>query len=453
MANDAYPEQFQYADYRLFFDKPNIKRHIIKKYFKESIIHIVNGGKDIIFTKNINSNEGITYIAIKSIPFTGIKDFTVKIDGASIQMSQLFYTYYHTHSYDFIDYIPYLINDTTPPKIFNIFPGFRFQFSKIENIPKLINGIIWHIQNIICCNNDNTFLYIMNWITHLFQRPQEKIGVAIVLYSNIQGVGKNRFTSLLMNILGKSLSFQTDTLPDITSKFNAYIQGKLLIVANEVENFQNHRVTNVLKSKITEPYQKIEEKGKDGYMIKDCSRYIFTTNNINPFFVESSDRRFLFLECNPLKTDDYHYFNELSNDIENDAILKLFFNYVSSRNIDNWNFGDIPITNLKKTVIRDNISCSYLSLIEYIQNYHKNTQIEYIRISSKGLYQSYVDYTKENHLETLTNIQFYRELKILGLNKKRMKINDKNINGFEINLHNLEKQLRTLLHDETFTLI
>ena len=59
--------------------------------------------------------------------------------------------------------------------------------------------IIHFLKTVICRRNRAVFMYLIMYLAHMWQKPEEKPGVAIVLLGG-QGTGKGTFFQLLANI-------------------------------------------------------------------------------------------------------------------------------------------------------------------------------------------------------------------------------------------------------------
>ena len=71
----------------------------------------------------------------------------------------------------------------------------------------------------------------MTWIAHIFQRPGEKPGTAVVIRGD-KGAGKSTVAEWLGAALGRyALDLADDKL--LTGQFNAHQQGKLFVISEE----------------------------------------------------------------------------------------------------------------------------------------------------------------------------------------------------------------------------
>ena len=89
--------------------------------------------------------------------------------------------------YEQIDFLPGI---STPAGTFNLWKGFAVKpKGGLEDIPKFHELL----EDVICSDNDSWSKYLWSWLAHIIQKPYEKPGVAIVLRSDWEGVGKGVF--------------------------------------------------------------------------------------------------------------------------------------------------------------------------------------------------------------------------------------------------------------------
>ena len=159
-----------------------------------------------------------------------------------------------------------------------------------------------YLFRVVCKSRKEEYDWVVQWIAHIFQKPDDKPGTALVLVGS-QGAGKSMLgEKILRPIIGKSHSSKVGTVEKLTSKFNAHMAGKLLIMGEEVINSNRRNDANALKDAITSTSRQIERKGIDAIEMDDFARYLFTSNSVdNAVAVEKGDRRYTILHV----ADDY----------------------------------------------------------------------------------------------------------------------------------------------------
>lgn len=178
--------------------------------------------------------------------------------------------------------------------------------------------------------------YVLNWFAHIVQKPARKTEVCILLYGS-QGCGKSTIGEyLLRKIIGLDKMIITSKADKMFGRF-VNTQGKLLAVLNEASGKDTFNICDVLKDAITCTTTEQEKKGIDAVTITDYTNYIFTTNNINSVKVPEDDRRFMPIQINEDLKNNVTYFKELYADLDNEQIMRKFYEELMSRNLSAFN--------------------------------------------------------------------------------------------------------------------
>jgi len=285
----------------------------------------------------------------------------------------------NSKTYSTIDFKP---KQKIKDDIFNLFNGFDYEDDNLKYDLELIKPILDHIRYL--CNeekDDKQIMtnYILNWISHIIQKPSRKTESALVFYSRVQGVGKNAFTDIIKSLFnGYTASDQN--LERLLGKFNALLKAKLIVIADEVSPTAKE-LNDSLKNIITRKEINIEYKGKDPIPMLDTMNYIFTTNNELAFKVDCEDRRYCLIECPEIKKDDV-YFDNLYNTIDDKNTMKSLFNFFLTRDIKNINIRNIPITDYKKRNQQQNLPI-YIKMIKDTPSDYINQDINPVFINTK----------------------------------------------------------------------
>lgn len=265
--------------------------------------------------------------------------------------------------------------------IFSIFHGYKYEL--LENIDsKVIEMYLDLIKEVICSNDEIVYNYVLNWISFVIQHPGLKVETALVL-KGLQGIGKNRFTDVLCELLsGYSLRNVTE-ISELTGNFNSVVENKMLIILNELKNAGEDRMANfnALKSIITDNTIRINEKNQPRRTSENISNFIFVTNNSFPIKIEEGDRRYVVLACNGVHKNDFEYFTQLSEGFTKDFYNNLL-TFFLKRDISNFNNRDIPMTEAKQNIIE----ASHSPIDNFIIQYY-NTLVDGMLCSDALLYK------------------------------------------------------------------
>lgn len=290
---------------------------------------------------------------------------------------------------------------------FNLFYGFKFDDENNEYDENIIKFYLDHIK-FICNDNLDVYNYVLNWFSHIIQKPEKKTKVALIFFSQIEGVGKNIIFDIFEKIIdGYCIKFRDTSA--LTDKFNGEMMGKLFVVGDEI-NARAQDVANELKDIITRPDEIIEFKGKDKIYLNDYKNYAFTTNNENVFKVSNTDRRFMFNEC-PMEKKDEEYYEILFNALNDNIILKNIYNFFKMRDITNFSPSEIVMTEYKERLIIANLP----AYIKFILDDYKNFSYEGCipkDWTTEELYLCSINYAKEKKIQsTYTEKLFCNQFK------------------------------------------
>ncbi len=177
------------------------------------------------------------------------------------------------------------------------------------------------VRQVICAGDAELYAYVIKWMAHLLQRPEEMAEVALVLRSG-QGTGKNTFAMPLARILGQ-MFYECTNMERLTGNFNGHLKDKLLVHANEATWGGNKSAEGTLKAMITDPIRAVEHKGKDVITVRNYTRLIISSNEDWPVACGSDDRRFVFLDVSEAHKQDHPYFRAIHDEMNNGGVEAL----------------------------------------------------------------------------------------------------------------------------------
>ena len=225
--------------------------------------------------------------------------------------------------YKKVDFIPSL---ETPPEVFNLWKGFTVQpKGGLENIP------LFHelLDDVICSGDTDWAIYLWGWLAHMVQFPEEKPGVAVVMRSDAQGVGKSRFAEYVGSLLGRHFRAVTHG-HHIHGNFNSHLKDTLLLFGDEAVWGGDKSAESIIKQLITELSIMIEMKGKDAFEVKSFHRVMLATNSEWAAPVSLTDRRYFVLDVSNSRKNDHDFFKQLINEQNHggrEALLQALMDY------------------------------------------------------------------------------------------------------------------------------
>lgn len=159
-----------------------------------------------------------------------------------------------------------------------------------------ISRVLWNLAG----HDEQAYEWLVGWLGKLVQavyagRPA-RIGTAPV-FTGPKGAGKGTLEEVAKALLGRAnvVSITQDTLD---SRFNSYLVGALLVVANEVftTDGRSQSLGAKLKENLTCHDRALERKGRDPIMVPAVENWMFSSNDTaRPLPIERGDRRFTVL--------------------------------------------------------------------------------------------------------------------------------------------------------------
>lgn len=281
----------------------------------ESYTHTVFGGKNAVLSQQRSQVGGIN-ITIEALPeFTKRFMHEPRVGvGKRINQGKAWLDWPGKN------YMPngtgfYPDPKKCPHGVFNLFRG--YQVTPVEGDCSIYLN---HLKNIMCAGDEVSYAYLIGWLAHLFQQPDVKPNVAIVLKS-VEGTGKGTMAEPLLEILGFHGN-KTNGAYAIASRFNGTLASRLLIFADEVDLTDKH-VADRLKGIISETTVNLERKGLEIEPLPNYCRLIFASNHTRVLNAGIRERRYLVLEPSDEKAQDSAYFKNLWAWIRDNGAAKL----------------------------------------------------------------------------------------------------------------------------------
>jgi len=202
--------------------------------------------------------------------------------------------------------------------------------------------IIQYLETVICDGDKASSEYLLDYLAHMLQRPEEKPGIMIVLLGG-QGTGKGTFYSLLRSIWRRTTLMVQD-VEQIVGRFNASLECNYVIFLDEALFRGNKSGTEKLKSVTTEPTIHIEQKHQPTRTIESVHRLFAATNQLHFGHVDRDDRRYLFLRLSSHRAQDTAYFASVHWAIEDQGTLGAFVRHLYQRDLSSRNIRLRPLT-------------------------------------------------------------------------------------------------------------
>lgn len=347
-----------------------------------------------------------------------------------------------------------------PDNHFNLWLPFAIENMKCDDRNE--EGLTFILNHIlILCNHDKEVAeYVIDWISHLFQRPWEKS--TFLLFVSQEGIGKSTiFSKLLKSMIGVSKFFSTTNAQNnILGEFNEALINSFLIVFEELSFLNTKNCMGAFKTLITNDEIYINPKGSKGYMMNSYHRACGNTNNPNINIpTERGDRRKCMIKCSNEKKGDVEYMKKLHFFCENQPTMKSFYEFCMSRDVENFITKPIPLTAYQEELQKYYESLTETFLKKKVCYFYHTSNNKIHQYSFSKLYKDFITWLCANN-ETYSTSKRKFSLELGNLEyegfKKEKKSGDivcifdipKLLEVWNIQLDNVDKELLILEQDD-----
>jgi hypothetical protein len=202
--------------------------------------------------------------------------------------------------------------------------------------------IMEYLRDVICSADRRLFSYLIRYLAHMLQKPEEKPGIMIVLLGG-QGTGKGSFFRLLKAIW-QHTTLQVSDVAHVIGSFNAAIERNYVVCMDEALFSGDRKALDRLKSMVTEPTVTIEQKYQPRRTISSYHRFFAASNHKHFAQVEADDRRFAFFQVSEALKGDHVYWDNVHKAIDDPAVIAAMVHEMLSLDLSNFNVRQRPKT-------------------------------------------------------------------------------------------------------------
>ena len=199
-----------------------------------------------------------------------------------------------------------------------------------------------HLLYVICAGDLAVYEYVTKYLAHMFQCPEHKPGVMLVLLGK-QGTGKGLFFQILQRIWSRTSLLVSD-IDQIVGRFNAALEHNYVIIMDEAMFSGDRKSQDRMKSLITEKTCHVEQKYQPSRTITSVHRFFASSNQQHFSHVEADDRRSLFLRVSDTHLGDTAYFEKLLKAIDDDRVIAAMVYALTNLNLTGFDVRARPLT-------------------------------------------------------------------------------------------------------------
>lgn len=175
-----------------------------------------------------------------------------------------------------------------------------------------------YLLYVICDGDEIAFDYLIRFIAHALQKPEEKPGVMIVLLSG-QGTGKGTLEIILRKIWAATILMVND-VESVVGRFNARLERSFIVFMDEALFRGDGKSSDRLKSLVTAKHIQIEEKYQPERTIESHHRFIAASNQEHFNRTEYDDRRMYYLRVSERFKDNPEYWSHVHTAIKSGEV-------------------------------------------------------------------------------------------------------------------------------------
>ena len=196
--------------------------------------------------------------------------------------------------------------------------------------------------------------YLLSWLAYKVQHPAVRYSSAVVMWSVVQGVGKNLLFEAWASLFHKK-HWKVVGQEVFSDQFTEWQHLKLVVIADEVSSTSSRMVADRLKGWVTANENQINSKGSPKFSEPNLTSYVFLSNHADAVFMNEHDRRFWVVE-GPRERAPEQLTRGFGEWLENDGLGGLL-SYLLDFDASSFNpRAPAPMTFSKQEMIEDNKS-------------------------------------------------------------------------------------------------
>ena len=294
----------------------------------------------------------------------------------------------------------YFESDKCPSDVFNTWRGFAAAgmppIGSTEREKKeaaeYVRRVLEHIR-MGCGSDPKLYDFTLDWMAHLFQYPQIKIGIMLCLVSKLKGTGKTTVWEVLKAMVSMLSSWESQHTKDICGDNNGKMLDRLLVRLVETGRKEFIQNINALKSMITDPTIRIRNLYEAAMTIDSFHRLFCDTNELDAIPDTDGERRFFIVLWQPVHARDKAYYTAFYDEIvKNPVALRAVYEFLMARPIQkHYNESDIPLSAFQKKVRAVNRSLCE-RFVMYVVDQHPVQRTQPFRKDADALVDAFKEF-------------------------------------------------------------
>lgn len=284
---------------------------------------------------NVSGKACVTYINdVSRVEFMSKCDFELMLAnkpvwsdrGERIRVASRWFEWSDRNTFDGVEFDPGSPGDFDVPgtgkRVRNLFRGFPITAASGD----------WslfrkHLFEVICRRDPFHFTWLWNWYADIFRNPAVKPGTAIVM-RGAKGTGKSKVFELISQLCPNN-SLVITKKEQAFGKFNAHLAECLFANIEEAFWAGEKGDEGTLKEEITGLRRPVEPKGQNMFMVKNCTRYQFISNEDWVVPATADERRYFVLDVSSERARNYSYFGDMDEQMKEGGLNAMMFDFLN----------------------------------------------------------------------------------------------------------------------------
>jgi hypothetical protein len=244
----------------------------------------------------------------KPVAFKDLHNQSILVEGKSKRIGE--YWFSHPQRKTYRKGFVFMPEGNCPNGAYNLWRGFG-----VKPVQGDVDQILEYIKSVLCCEDETNYNYLIKWLAWGVQHADMQGEVAVVM-RGLKGTGKSTLGRLMVRLYGRH-GIQITQARHLVGNFNAHLQGKVFLFADEAFFAGNRHDEDVLKGLVTESHVQIEKKGIDPVTARNRLQILMSSNRDWVVPVSSDERRYFILDVSDKRIGDKTYWKELNTFIDN----------------------------------------------------------------------------------------------------------------------------------------
>jgi hypothetical protein len=269
--------------------------------------------------------------------------FKMSHEGKTIKTTKVWMDHADRRTYSHLKFHPgagRTVDDTS----YNTWRGFAVKAAPAADVEgvRSVELFLEHVEQNICRGNKDHSKWLLGYMAHIFQCPEEKPEVSLV-FQGRKGTGKTIVSTILGDMIGNHAVILANR-QHVLGHFNSIMEDKLLVTLDEAFWSGDKSVEGTLKDIITGRERVITHKGAEPYPAKVFDRIVIIGNEARLVPATADERRFAVFTVGEGRQQDRAFFGEMKRGLMKHGGLELLMYYLMNLDITGVDINCAPAT-------------------------------------------------------------------------------------------------------------